>query len=67
MNSELLPIGMPPVYCVPLIILCLSGHEIVPTGQRLLLKGNLGARMMIMWEDQLVDPPIAYITTANVM
>ena len=33
-----------------------------PTGQRLLLEGNLGARIMIMWEEQLVDPPIAYIT-----
>ena len=32
-----------------------------PTGQRPLLKDILGARMMIMWEEQLVDPPIAYV------
>ena len=25
-----------------------------------------GARMKIMWEEQLVDPPIDYITPVNV-
>ena len=32
-----------------------------PTGQRPLLKKIPGARMLIMWMEQLVDPPIAYI------
>ena len=27
----------------------------------------LGARMNIMWEELLVDPPIAYIISVNVM
>ena len=36
------------------------------TGQRLLLNDILGAIMIIMWEEQLVDPPIAYITYVNV-
>ena len=40
---------------------CLSGREMAPTGQRPLLKDILGTRMLIMWEEQLVDPPIAYI------
>ena len=30
-------------------------------------KDILGARMKIMWEEQLVDPPIAYIISVNVM
>ena len=42
-------------------ILCLSVLEMAPTGQTPLLKDILGTRMMIMWEEQLVDPPIAYI------
>ena len=41
-------------------VLCLSGREIAPAGQRHLLKDILGARMLIMWEEQLVDSPIAY-------
>ena len=39
-----------------------SSQEMAPTGQRPLLKDILGPRMMIMWEEQLVDPPIAYLT-----
>ena len=38
-----------------------------PTGQRPLLKDILGARMKIMWQEQLVDPPIAYTTSVNVI
>ena len=38
-----------------------------PTRQRPLLKKILGARMKIMWEEQLVDPPIAFIIPVNVM
>ena len=38
-----------------------------PTGQRPLSKGILGARMKNGWEEQLVDPPIAYITSVNVI
>ena len=47
-------------------LLWLSGREMAPTRQRPLLKSNLCARMMIIWEEQLVDPPIAYITSVNV-
>ena len=43
-----------------MMILCLSGRILAPTGQRPLLKDILGARMMIMCEEQLVDTPIAY-------
>ena len=49
------------------LLWCLSGQEMVPTGQRPLLKDVLGARMLIMWEEQLVDPPIAFIAFVNVM
>ena len=48
-------------------ILCLSGGEMAPTRQIPLLKDILSARMKIMWEELLVDPPIAYITSANEM
>ena len=44
------------IYCV-----CLFGQEMAPSGQRRLFKDILGAKMMIMWEEQLVDPPITYI------
>ena len=39
-------------------LLCLSGLEMAPTRQNPLLKNILGARMKIMLEEQLVDPPI---------
>ena len=29
-------------------------------------KGPFGARIKIMWEEQLVDPPIDYMTPVNV-
>ena len=29
-------------------------------------RSMFGARMNIMWEEQLVDPPINYITSVNV-
>ena len=29
-------------------------------------RSMFGARMKIMWEEQLVDPPIDYITPVNV-
>ena len=48
-------------------VLCLSGREIGPTGQRHLLMDILGARMLIMWEEQLVDSPIAYINLSPKM
>ena len=44
----------------------MSGQEMVPTRQIPLLKDILGPRMKIMWEEQLVDPPIDYITSVNV-
>ena len=45
-------------------VLCLSGREMAPTRQRPLLKVP---EMKIIWEEQLVDPPIAYITSVNIM
>ena len=39
----------------------------VPTRHRPLIKDILGARMKIMWEEQLVDPPFAHTTSVNVM
>ena len=47
------------------MLLCLSGREMAPTRQRPLLKDTLGARMKNMWEEQLVDHPIAYITGSH--
>ena len=41
------------------VVLCLSGQEMAATRQRPLFKYILGARMKIMGEEQLVDPPIA--------
>ena len=46
-----------------LIILCLSGQEMAQTRQRPLPKGILGARMKIMLEEQLVDPPVVSTRT----
>ena len=54
-------------YVVTTSLLCLSGQEMAPTRQRPLLKDTLGARMNIMWEEQLVDPPTDYITSVNAM
>ena len=36
----------------------LSGQEMVPTGQKPLLKDILCPIIMIVWEEQLVDPQI---------
>ena len=47
-------------------ILCLSGQEMAPTGQRTLLKDSW-SQNLIMWEEEHADPPIAYITSVNVM
>ena len=41
-------------------LLCLSGQEMVPTGQRPLLKDSW-RQNSILWEEQLADPTIAYI------
>ena len=41
-------------------LLCLSGQEMAPTGQRLLLK-NSWSQNSILLEEQIADPPIAYI------
>ena len=30
-------------------------------------KSLFGARIKIMWEEKLVDPPIAYLTTVNAL
>ena len=49
------------IFGMAVMLLYLYDREMVPTGQRPLLKDILGARMLIMWEEQLVDPPIAYI------
>ena len=43
------------------LLFCLSGQEMVPTGQRPLLKDSWRQNWRL-WEQQLVDPPIAYIT-----
>ena len=48
-------------------VLSMYRWEMEPTGQRPLLKDILGDKMKIMWEEQLVDPPIAYISSVNVM
>ena len=45
----------------------MSGWKMAPTRQRPWLKDILGTRRKIMWEEQLVDPPIVYITSVNVM
>ena len=44
---------------VAALILCYYVRKMEPTRQRPLLKDILGARIKIMWEKQLVDPPIA--------
>ena len=48
------------------MVLCLSGQEIVPTGQRPLLKDSW-RQNSIFREEQLADLPIAYLTSVNVM
>ena len=30
-------------------------------------RNTFGTRIKIMWEEQLVDPPIAYLTTVNAL
>ena len=44
------------------VLLCLSGQEMAPTGQRPLLKDSW-RQNSILGEEQLADPTIAYITT----
>ena len=38
----------------------------MPIEQRPKLKDILGTRILIKWEEQLVDPKIAYITSVNI-
>ena len=45
-----------------IIILCLSGQEMAPTGQRPLLNDSW-RHNSILWAEQLADSPIAYITS----
>ena len=47
-------------------LLCLSGQEMAPTGQRPLFKDSWHHNS-ILWEEQFTDPTIAYITFVNVM
>ena len=49
-----------------LLVLCLSGQKMVPTGQRPLLKDS-SRQNSKLWEEQLADPTIAYITPVNVV
>ena len=46
------------------ILLCLSGQEMGPTGQRPFL-GDSWRQNSILWEGQLADPTIAFITWMN--
>ena len=46
------------------MLLCLSGQEMVPTGQRPLLKDSWRQKRRL-WEEQLVDPLIAYTIFYN--
>ena len=43
-------------------VLCLSGQEMAPTGQKPLLK-DAWCQDSILWAEQLADPTIAYITS----
>ena len=49
------------------IIFCLSGRVNGAKKTKAFVKDILGARTKIKWEEQLVDPSIAYITSVNVM
>ena len=43
-----------------MILLCLSGQEMAPTGQRPLLKDSWHQNS-ILWAEQFADPPIVYV------
>ena len=47
-------------------LLCLSGQEMAPTGQRPLFKDSW-CQNSILWGGQLADPTSAYTTSVNVM
>ena len=51
---------------ITVILLCLSGQEMVQTVQRPLLNDSC-CQNPILWEGQLADPTIAYKTSENVM
>ena len=51
---------------ITVILLCLSGQEMAQTGQRPLLNDSC-CMNSILWEGQIADPTIAYITSVNVM
>ena len=63
-SSRLIIVGLsalgPITYCVGLV------KEMGPTLQRPLLKDSWH-QIWRLWEEQLVDPPIAYMTSVNVM
>ena len=52
-------------------LLCLSGHNTKKGANRTMkvkTKRNMfGSRINIMWEEQLADPPIHYITSVNAL
>ena len=47
-------------------ILCLLGQVMTPTGQRPLLKDSW-CQNLILWEEQLANPTIAYINANPVI
>ena len=47
-----------------ILLLCLSGQEIGPTGQRPLIKDSCHQNSTL-WEEQLADPTIAYINSVQ--
>ena len=47
-------------------LLCLSDHKKKVPTRTIEQRHMVGARIKIMWEEQLVDPPTDYITSVNV-
>ena len=48
-------------HVIVVALLCLSGQEMAPTGQRPLLKDSW-CQNSILWEEQFAVPTIAFIT-----
>ena len=48
------------------LLLCMSDCSKRAPTQTIKERNMIGARIKIMWEEQLADPPIDYITSVNV-
>ena len=64
-NASLCQVTLTDLFLFKIFLMCFSGQEMAPTWQRQLLKHFWHQKWRLL-EEQLFDPPIAYLTSVNV-